>query len=88
MSNETRVELYIGIFIKLIFVGIGIWFWTWYAGKDLDKATYVVIALLVMLSAELDLKFESLQRSIAELKGPKSATDATDDEGEKEIIAG
>ena len=54
----------------------------------MNKATYVVIALLVMLSAELDLKFESLQRSIAELKGPKSATDATDDEGEKEIIAG
>ena len=82
MSNETRVELYIGIFIKLIFVGIGIWFWTWFAGKDLDKATYVVIALLVMLSAELDFKFESLQRSIAELKEAKSATD------DKEIIAG
>ena len=73
MSSEYRVDKYTKLAVKLVFVVIGIVFWCWMAGDDLDGASYVVIALLVMLSAELDLKVYHLQRSIDDLREQKSS---------------
>ena len=55
----------------------------WFLGEDMNKATYAVLAILITISAELDLKFKRLEKSIAELKKHHGLDTASPNEGKE-----